>query len=88
MHARILPDLPCYAFATPMKPMTRPAPRRAIARAFPTRGDLACGGRFVELEYGHLVVIADLRAKTHACGHCAGVQAATILLDDYFRRAR
>lgn len=62
--------------------------RRAVARAFPTRGDLACGGRFVELDCGHVVVIADPRPRTHACAHCAGVQAATILLDDYFARGR
>lgn len=71
-----------------MKTATRPAPRRAIARVFPTRGDLACGGRFVELECGHLIVIPELRPKTHACMHCAGVQAATQLLERYFARGR
>lgn len=38
----------------------------------------------MELECGHLVVTQDLRPRTQPCGHCAGVQAATILLDDYF----
>ena len=58
-------------------------PRRTILQYPPTKGDVYCGGRFVRLDCGHLVVAHRVSLKRYECHKWASAEAVRIMLDTY-----